>query len=182
MADASKARLKARLADAQRETEERRKATGTWDLGSQTAVVEDRQSEGEASSPEHVVERAAQLLNDPARDKWDRSVGVSRHAYARPQEAPADAAIVENLHSTEAPGTKSLVKEWKRSAIFDIESGLWASPFFGSFAAIRFHLLCLLGQVLLIICSTYTEDGLMFPGWIVFMLAAAAIGTGFPAW
>lgn len=49
-------------------------------------------------------------------------------------------------------------------AVWDIESGLWASPFFGAFSALRFFSLALLGQLLLIIVAVYTTDGLAFPG------------------
>lgn len=101
---------------------------------------------------------------------------------------------------------------------WDIESGLWASPFFGAFGALRFFSLALLGQLLLCMVAVYTTDGLAFPGCeccptsrrltngsrsrsppqptnlktprvlrvlapgIVFSLAAASVGTGFPGW
>jgi hypothetical protein len=39
-----------------------------------------------------------------------------------------------------------------------------------------------MGQLLLVICCAYTDDGLAYPGWIVFSLASATIATGFPGW
>ena len=57
-----------------------------------------------------------------------------------------------------------LQREWRHNAVWDIESGLWASPFFGAFAALRFFSLTLLSQLLLIVVSVYTTDGLAFPG------------------
>ena len=56
--------------------------------------------------------------------------------------------------------------------------GLWASPFFGAFSALRFLSLALMGQVILAICNVYTDDGLAFPGWIVRVSCIAILAAG----
>ena len=68
------------------------------------------------------------------------------------------------------------------NALDDIESGVWAAPFFGAFAAMRLMLLILCGQTVAIISVVFTEGGLAFPAWICFSLAIATIVTGFPTW
>ena len=68
------------------------------------------------------------------------------------------------------------------NALDDIESGVWAAPFFGAFAAMRLMLLVLCGQVVALISVVFTEGGLAFPAWVCFSLAVATIVTGFPTW
>jgi hypothetical protein len=103
---------------------------------------------------------------------------------ARPRAAAqADSGVKPPAGGAEATvfrGRTELRREWKHNAVWDIESGLWASPFFGAFTAIRFFSLVLLAQLLLVFCCVFTEDGLAFPGWIVFSLAVATVSTGFP--
>lgn len=134
----------------------------------------------------------------------------------------------------------ALTQQWARNANHDIDSGIWAAPFFGAFAGLRFFLLGLLGQLLLVVrrqtcppllcldrhpphpppcppplplpplvfptnndvrcvvrlcgcgglatwrttqvCVVFTEDGLSYPGWIIFCLAVTSLGSGFPSW
>eukprot|EP01047_Picozoa_sp_COSAG01_P004103 COSAG01_NODE_131_length_24907_cov_19.802201_17_plen_284_part_00 len=68
------------------------------------------------------------------------------------------------------------------NALDDIESGVWAAPFFGAFAAMRLLLLILCGQTVALVSVVFVEGGLAFPAWICFSLAIATIVTGFPSW
>ena len=70
---------------------------------------------------------------------------------ARPRAAAqADSGVKPPAGGAEATvfrGRTELRREWKHNAVWDIESGLWASPFFGAFTAIRFFSLVLLAQL-----------------------------------
>ena len=68
------------------------------------------------------------------------------------------------------------------NSIDDIESGVWAAPFFGAFAAMRLLLMVLCGQLITICSVVFSEGGLAFPAWICFSLAIATLITGFPTW
>ena len=68
------------------------------------------------------------------------------------------------------------------NSIDDIESGVWAAPFFGAFASMRALLLILCGQVTALCSVAFSEGGLAFPAWVCFSLAIATIITGFPTW
>ena len=101
----------------------------------------------------------------------------------RAAASPGHAAGAEPPRESGTRKSKTeLQHEWRHNAVWDIESGLWASPFFGAFEALRFFSLTLLAQLLLIVVSVYTTDGLAFPGWIVFCMAVATLATGFPGW
>jgi hypothetical protein len=143
----------------------------------------------DADAPEAVatLEEAAQFLEETSpsgANSTPHAGGVSWQGAMEEEEVLIRDGVLEDgpQHQQKYQTRAQMKREWGRSAIFDIESGLWASPFFGAFSTIRFHMLCLVGQLVLVICSVYTEDGLAFPGWIIFSLAMAAIGTGFPAW
>ncbi len=68
------------------------------------------------------------------------------------------------------------------NSIDDIESGVWAAPFFGAFASMRALLLLLCGQVTALCSVAFSEGGLAFPAWVCFSLAVATLITGFPTW
>jgi hypothetical protein len=68
------------------------------------------------------------------------------------------------------------------NSIDDIESGVWAAPFFGAFAAMRFLLMVLCAQLITICSVVFSEGGLAFPAWICFSLGIATLITGFPTW
>ena len=88
-----------------------------------------------------------------AEDEWQETAG-DQDGYGS-----QDGYFPENLGNA-AQNRQRLQHQWARNATFDIESGLWASPFFGAFAALRFFIFGLLGQLLLIICVVFTDDGL----------------------
>ena len=95
------------------------------------------------------------------------------------------------------------------NALHDVESAVWAAPFFAVFASMRLVLLILTGETVtnptarctgrwtgdgtciglmwilmqvMIVAIVFNEGGLAFPAWICFALAVASIVTGFPTW
>ena len=68
-------------------------------------------------------------------------------ARPRPQADSGAKPPAGGAEATVFRGRTELRREWKHNAVWDIESGLWASPFFGAFTAIRFFSLVLLAQL-----------------------------------
>ena len=155
-----------------------------------TTLVSSQEMAGETTTQQahRYLQKSAGGLADGQGGHDPRTAPVIGHGAGKKSEYEEDQDDLdyqkEQLKRAQARLMRADTEHIKATinSIDDIESGVWAAPFFGAFAAMRFLLMTLCGQLVTIISVVFSEGGLAFPAWICFSLGVATLVTGFPTW